>query len=857
MKVIQLLPTISYGDAVGNDTVQLHNLFISWGYDTKIYAENIDSRINPDIVAHYSKLPKLNENDIILYHFSTGSDVMKEILEKQFCKKIMIYHNITPSQFFIPYSNVITGLVSSGRSDLKKMVNLFDCCIADSEFNKMDLIEAGYSCPIEVLPILVPFKDYDQKPNQDIIKEYSDDGWINILFVGRISPNKKQEDIIKIFNYYKKNLNNKSRLFIVGNYEGMELYYERLRKYASVLGLGEKDVIFTGHTSFDKILAYYSIADVFVCMSEHEGFCVPLLEAMKFNVPIIAYEAAAVPDTLGLAGIIVDTKDSVTVAYLIEGLVNDKVLCDIIIKGQLDKLEEYSYREVELKAKNIFNKFFSTNPAGIIENKLEIKNNQKNLYLVNFINNIKKRIKNNQSYDNSICFSEIEVKRVENKRRNYIKEIIKNRILRPGYRVISFISPSLSNCIRNEIYNISHVLQFGKVIGLDKLIIDKKPLKRKIPGVLVDVTEITNKDDKTGIQRVVNSTFNGLNTLDSNVLAVRAFDKKLITSQKYMSYCYNENYNNTEKLVDFIEGDKLLLLDSSWFYYKDYASIIRSSKSKNVGIYTVVYDLFPIQYPTLFPSRGFVNGFISWHQMILMNSDAILCISKATADVLIKYYKTTKIKRKEPLNIYVFHMGHNIIAREEQNIRKSIKLFLQEKPTFLMLGTVEPRKGHIYVLEAIEKVLEKDEDIQMLIIGKNGWNNDSVLKKIAKSKALENKVMWVQDANDEEVHWSFKNSRALIMASQDEGYGLPIIEAAHFGLPIICSDIPIFHEVAEDNATYFKCKDSNDLAQTLIIWLNEKKHPNSKKIKQYTWEESAQEVLDIMNGQTNPYKILN
>ena len=155
----------------------------------------------------------------------------------------------------------------------------------------------GYTCPIDVCPILIPFSDYEKEPDRRVLRRYKGDGKTNLLFVGRIAPNKKQENVIRAFYFYHKYYSPDSRLFLVGSWSGMESYYERLCDYVKALGIAEH-VVFTGHIRFDEILAYYHLADVFLCMSEHEGFCVPLVEAMYFHVPIVAYSCAAVPDTL-------------------------------------------------------------------------------------------------------------------------------------------------------------------------------------------------------------------------------------------------------------------------------------------------------------------------------------------------------------------------------------------------------------------------------------------------------------------------------------------------------------------------------------------------------------------------------
>lgn len=342
MKIIQLLTTLSFGDAVGNDTVALGGAISAMCYDTAIYAENVDARLPKNTARNISKLKNVNKDDIIIYHKSTGTDLSFK-LDRYKCRKIMIYHNVTPPEFFRPYSTAAAALTEYGYEGIKYLKDKVDYCLADSAYNKQELIKMGYTCPIDVRPILIKFEDYNQTPDSNIIRQYTEDGWTNIVFVGRIAPNKKQENLIRAFYQYKK-INPKSRLILVGSYAGMENYCERLKKYAAALGL--EDVIFTGHIKFTEILAYYKVADVFLCMSEHEGFCVPLVEAMFFGVPVIAYDTSAIADTLGGSGILLDSNDPVFAAGVIDRLVNDNALREYVISSQNERLRDFSYEKI-------------------------------------------------------------------------------------------------------------------------------------------------------------------------------------------------------------------------------------------------------------------------------------------------------------------------------------------------------------------------------------------------------------------------------------------------------------------------------------------------------------------------------
>lgn len=343
MKIIQMLPTLAFGDAVGNDTLALMQVIEEMGHETGIYAEAIDKRLNDKRIKPAYKIPYLKPEDILIYHMSIGSQLTYEIPEYH-CKKIMIYHNVTPAEFPAPYNPFTAAACSEGIKQVEYLADKFDYCLADSEFNKQELIRLGYQCKIDVLPILIPFEDYKKTPSKKVLRRFKDDS-VNILFTGRIAANKKQEDVIKTFYYYKKYINPQSRLFLVGSYYGMENYYHSLKAYVERLKL--EDVYFTGHINFSEVLAYYHLADVFLCMSEHEGFCVPLAEAMDFQIPIIAYDSSAIGGTLGGSGLLLKEKDCKAAAEMIDRVVRDNKLREDIIYNQNIRLKDFEHDAIK------------------------------------------------------------------------------------------------------------------------------------------------------------------------------------------------------------------------------------------------------------------------------------------------------------------------------------------------------------------------------------------------------------------------------------------------------------------------------------------------------------------------------
>lgn len=314
MKIIQVIGSFSRGDAIGNHIWELHKIFEKQGIDSEIYSQFRNENQDTSMIKNILELKHVCKEDIIILHMCIGSMVNKYVLQFR-CKKVMMYHNITPPEFLKNYDLNFYRICKQGYKELRQLAGKFDTVIAMSEYNKRDLIKAGYKEPIEVWPgYLIPYDDYKQEPDASILDKYKD-GKKNFLFVGRVVPNKKHEDIIQTFAYYKKHIDSNVRLILVGN-TGLKTYVDDLKKYVEAIGV--EDVIFTGSVSFPEIIAYYKVADVFLCMSEHEGFCVPLIEAMMFQVPIVAYAAAAVPETLRESGILVNKKKPEIVAKSIE-----------------------------------------------------------------------------------------------------------------------------------------------------------------------------------------------------------------------------------------------------------------------------------------------------------------------------------------------------------------------------------------------------------------------------------------------------------------------------------------------------------------------------------------------------------
>ncbi len=335
--VHQVLATLGYGDAIGHEVLGIQRVLRAAGYESEIFVETADSRLE-DLTVDYRDLPEASHPDnLLIHHFSIGSRASRVAYALP-DRMALVYHNITPPEFFIDVHPLLVQLCYLGRRELGVYRNRVEIGLGDSEFNRQELEDLGFP-HTAVLPVVPDFTHLAGTPNFMQAGTFDDD-WVNVLFVGRMIPNKRIEDVIRAFHAYKRWFNPRSRLLLVGSHGGFERYLAMVHDF--VARIGAADVHFMGHVTNEELAAYYEIADVFLCASEHEGFCVPLMEAFHMGVPVLAYAATAVPATMDGGGILYHRKDPVEIAGLIDAVVANTRLRDDVLDRQdaaLDRLQ--------------------------------------------------------------------------------------------------------------------------------------------------------------------------------------------------------------------------------------------------------------------------------------------------------------------------------------------------------------------------------------------------------------------------------------------------------------------------------------------------------------------------------------
>ena len=353
MIVNQWVPAAHKGDAIGDSARRVRQMLRDAGYQSDVFALTIDAALEGD-VRPFSD-PGARGGDVTIFHFALPSPMTGEFARLRGAR-ILQYHNITPASFFAPYDPQLFRLAALGRQELRSLVGHVELALGDSEFNRQELEALGFAAT-GVLPIAVDTARLTTPGRIPSLEKILGDGLINILFVGRIVPNKKIEDHIRLAEVYKRYVDSYYRFVFVGRYDAVPRYYNAIRAMILQYQMLPERFLFPGAVTDAELAAYYRWADVYVSMSEHEGFCVPLVEAMATDVPVLAYAAGAVPETLGGAGVLFDPKDLEFAAEMTGTLVYDRAVRAGVIEGQRQRLNDFALPRVETRLREVLTQF--------------------------------------------------------------------------------------------------------------------------------------------------------------------------------------------------------------------------------------------------------------------------------------------------------------------------------------------------------------------------------------------------------------------------------------------------------------------------------------------------------------------
>jgi glycosyltransferase involved in cell wall biosynthesis len=359
VRIHQVVARLEYGDAVSNHVLEIDRALADWGYETDVFANTTDefgaSVARPD--SAYAEHMG-SDSDLLIYHYSVFCSNYRQYLATK-NRRILIYHNITPPEFFAPYDKGVAEFCRLGRELLPELAGC-DLALCDSEYNRMELVRMGFDPgKTGVLPIFVNYGGLLERQKYERVPSIFE-GAFKVLFVGRAVPNKRIEDVLRAFFYFNRCIDSSSQLFIVGP-SWVDRYDEQLRWLTDSFGLMGR-VHFTGRVSDSHLASYYHACDLFLSMSEHEGFAVPLVESMAFDLPILAYNSTAIPYTLGGAGLTFSVKDPASIGELIEIIRSDEKMRSVLIEGQRERLEHFSPEAVRQTLRKALGRVLGESP---------------------------------------------------------------------------------------------------------------------------------------------------------------------------------------------------------------------------------------------------------------------------------------------------------------------------------------------------------------------------------------------------------------------------------------------------------------------------------------------------------------
>ena len=338
MIVNQWVPAAHRGDAIGDSAWRMRDFLRAMGHESELYALTIDEDLEDEVRPFAD--PAARQGDITIFHYALPS-AMTEAFGRLSTCRVLQYHNVTPAAFFAPYDPALFRLATLARQELGTLAGRTDLALGVSEFNRQELESIGFGSTA-ILPLAVDATRVTRPVARPSLDKLLDDEMVNFLFVGRIAPNKKIEDHLRLAEHYKRYVDAYYRFIFVGRYDIVPRYYSAIRALMLEYRLLNDRFLFTGPVSDEELAFYYQHAAVYISLSEHEGFCAPLLEAMAADVPILAYAAAAVPETLGGAGVQFAPKDLEYAAELAGALAFDDDLRAAIIAGQRRRLADFS-----------------------------------------------------------------------------------------------------------------------------------------------------------------------------------------------------------------------------------------------------------------------------------------------------------------------------------------------------------------------------------------------------------------------------------------------------------------------------------------------------------------------------------
>lgn len=623
-------------------------------------------------------------------------------------------------------------------------------------------------------------RSYSQETAADLLQRLGVQKNFILYAPGGFDPRKNFSRLLEAYSNLKPELRSRYQLVIASRLHAPQR--EQLLDLKKKYGFEEHELVLTGYVEDEDLIALYSLTSLFVFPSTHEGFGLPVLEAMACGAPVIGSSSSSIPEVIGLSDALFDPLSVDSISSKISEVLECNELREQLISHARVQAGTFSWDDSARKA------IFALERIGIDGPTAHFEFSQRTL----------------------------------------LEDIGKL----PGGK------PSDKQLI-----------QISKSIAFNFLGAGERQL-------LLDVSSIVHTDAKSGIQRVVRSLLQELlNSPPGHVIVKPIYYKsgRYYYANEFAAGIFSEDTGVRDALIDYSQGDIYLSLDLTMHLAEELYPLHAQMRCSGVDVNFIVYDLLLVHRPDWWPAPT-ADFFTNWLRRITEVGSGLICISDAVAQELGSWVVSNPPARKDAgPEIKSFHLGADIsgslpsvgFPKNAQAILEQ----LQARPSFLMVSTIEPRKGHAQAIAAFDALWAEGLDANLVIVGKRGWLVDSLITVLEQHPALNVKLFWLEGISDEYLEKVYASSTCLVAASEGEGFGLPLIEAAQHHLPIIARDIPVFREVAGDHAFYFDGLAPQDLATSVTQWLalfSVGEHPQSVNMPWLTWEQSAQQLKQSM-----------
>lgn len=611
-----------------------------------------------------------------------------------------------------------------------------------------------------------------------------------LMYSGAFDPRKNIDRLLEAFASLPKDIKQAHQLVLAGglNAEQRAKIKLQMRK----VKLSEADVIITGRISDADFRGLYRLCQAYILPTYHEGFGLTALEAMACGAPTIGSNVSSVPEVIGLEQALFDPFSVKDIAKKIALALTDAEFRAELLAHNPIQLAKFSWDQTARRALDTLEELSQQGAIGT---------DHKAYDPVEQTNDLIKRI---AEIEGTAARAPLELKL------------------------------------------------------LSALIAQTQPKKDPRPTLFIDITELHQRDSKTGIQRVVRSIIHHLLPLTNGSHQVElvyatenqpyrsatAFTKR--STQAHDAVMTSEA--SDDLCIDPRPGDIFLGLDFQDVVATNHGDFYDYLRTLGVKVYFVLYDLLPLQLKTTFSSEV-IENYTKWLHLVAQQ-DGVICISQSVADEFRTWLTENYPQLPAQFKVDWFHLGGDIESSRPTkglpfNGQEALNL-IEKGTTFLAVGTIEPRKCHAQILAAFDLLWEQGEDVCLVIVGKQGWLTEQIATRITIHPRYGSSLFWYEVVSDEFLAKIYQHSTCLLAASEAEGFGLPLIEAAQYGLQVIARDIPVFHEVAQDGAFYFSGKTPLDLAGAIQEWLRLRHQgvaPDSRLIKWQSWKQSSAQLI--------------